>query len=123
MTGCLDDIASDFSRFHGIRDVSVLGSRAFLRLARRLEFYGGIMSVRAAVAAKGGTAQGGTPQASQRRMPARYDSSSPYANNARTADSAPLATGVFLKGMDAQLGGGWLSYRTVKAEEVKPPNG
>jgi hypothetical protein len=113
VTGCLDDLVSDFSRFHAVRDVSVLGSRAFLRLARRLEFYGGIMTARA-------KAGHGSPQAQQRaparRMPPRYDSTSPHANNARTADSAPPATGMFLQGMDAQLGGGYLTYRTVKAE-------
>jgi hypothetical protein len=115
VTGCLDDLASDFSRFHGIRDVSVLGSRAFLRLARRLEFYGGIMTARA----RAGQATPGPQQAPARRTPPRYDSTSPHANNARTADSAPPATGAFIQGMDAQLGGGWLSYRTVKREEVK----
>jgi hypothetical protein len=109
VTGCLDDLVSDFSRFHGIRDVSVLGSRAFLRLARRLEAYGGIMTIRAR-AGRGTPAAAAAPA---RRTPPRYDSTSPHANNARTAQSAAPATGAFLKGMDASLGGGWISYRTV----------
>jgi hypothetical protein len=113
VTGCLDDLVSDFSRFHGIRDVTVLGSRAFLRLARRLEFYGGIMTARA----KAGLSTAAPQAAPVRRMPPRYDSTSPHANNARTAASAPPATGAFLQGMDAQLGGGWITYRTAPKVE------
>jgi hypothetical protein len=106
-----DDLASDFSRFHGIRNAGALPSRVFLRLAARLEAYGGVMTAR-----KMGTLAAATaPAPQQRRTPARYDSTSPHANNARTAQSAPPATGAFLKGMDAQLGGGWITYRTVPA--------
>jgi hypothetical protein len=122
VTGCLDDLVSDFSRFHGIRDVSVLGSRAFLRLARRLEFYGGIMTLRAS-AGHEAPAAGPAQPAPARRVPQRYDTTSPHAHNARTAQSAPPATGALLQGMAAQLGGGWISYRTVKAGEVTPPDG
>jgi hypothetical protein len=41
VTECLDDLASDFSVFHRIEDITVLPARTFLRLADRICAYGG----------------------------------------------------------------------------------
>ena len=78
----------------------------FLMLAYRLPAYSGAMAAAAARQQEGG----GT----RSRGPARYERGSAAANNARTADSAPVATAAALAGLNAQLGGGWFSVRQVK---------
>lgn len=49
----VDDLASDFSVYHGIRDVTVLPSRSFLKLAARMSAYGGVVARTAAQARHG----------------------------------------------------------------------
>jgi hypothetical protein len=44
--GHLDDLASDFSVLHGVRDITTLSGRAFLRLSFRLTAYQGVMRER-----------------------------------------------------------------------------
>jgi hypothetical protein len=43
----LDDLASDFSAIHGIRDMTVLDCRSFFALAHRLTAYRGVLRERA----------------------------------------------------------------------------
>jgi hypothetical protein len=43
----LDDVCSDMSRFHGIRDITELDGPTFFALARRLPAYGGAVSIAA----------------------------------------------------------------------------
>jgi hypothetical protein len=43
----LDDIASDFSVFHRVGDITVMPGPAFFRLAPRLSAYAGAMQARA----------------------------------------------------------------------------
>jgi hypothetical protein len=50
MVDYLDDIASDFSAIHGIRDITTLSGPAFFRLAFRLSAYQGVMAARRATA-------------------------------------------------------------------------
>lgn len=50
MVDYIDDIASDFSVFHGIRDITTLDGPAFFRLAFRLTAYQGVMAARRATA-------------------------------------------------------------------------
>lgn len=110
----LDDLASDFSRFHGIRDAGSLPSRVFLRLAARLEAYGGVMAARRMGTLTAPQRAPDRPQPAPR--PSRYSATSPYYNNARAAEGAPPATGGVLAGLNASLGSTWFSYRTVPAE-------
>ena len=42
----LDDLASDFSAIHGIRDIGSIPGRVFFRLAFRLTAYQGVMRER-----------------------------------------------------------------------------
>lgn len=49
----VDDLASDFSVYHGIRDVTVLPSQSFLKLAARISAYGGVVARTAAQARRG----------------------------------------------------------------------
>ena len=44
----LDDLASDFSAIHGIRDMLALPGPVFFSLAYRLSAYQGVMALRAA---------------------------------------------------------------------------
>ena len=41
MTHCLDDLASDFSVYHRVGDITVMPVRTFMRLAERIVTYGG----------------------------------------------------------------------------------
>ena len=79
----------------------------FLMLAYRLPAYSGAMAAAAACGSR-------RAAATRSRGPARYERGSAAANNARTADSAPVATAAALAGLNAQLGGGWFSVRQVK---------
>lgn len=113
----LDDVASDMSVFHRIRNIGALRSTAFLRLANRLAAYNGAVAARIAAerrerAPKPTTARrGGT-----RAVVPRYEQNSPMVNNARTADAAPPAGPAAFALLNAQLGEKWFSYRTVPAE-------
>lgn len=46
MIDYLDDLESDFSRFHRIDDMYALDGPRFMRLAWRISIYGGVMAVR-----------------------------------------------------------------------------
>ncbi len=82
----------------------------FFALAYRLPAYQGAM---AAVAARQAQERG---TGSTARTAPRYERNSAAANNARTAQAAPVATGTELAALNAQLGGGWFSVRQVKAD-------
>jgi hypothetical protein len=111
VTDHLTDIASDLSAFHRIDDPGEMESAVFFALAYRLPAYSGAM---AAVAARQAQEQGGS--AGRGRAAPRYERNSSAANNARTAEAAPVATAAALASANAQLGGGWISHRTVKAD-------
>lgn len=92
----------------------------FCALAYRLPAYQGAMAAAAARQQPGGQPQ---QQGRRGREPARYERSSPMANNARTAESAPPATAAALAALNAQLGGGWFSVRQVKADPAPGGDG
>lgn len=46
MIDYLDDLESDFSRFHRIDDIYELDGPRFMRLAWRISVYGGVMALR-----------------------------------------------------------------------------
>jgi hypothetical protein len=111
----LDDLASDFSVFHRIRDVGVLRSTAFLKLAARAGAYNGALAARIAKERRQQAA--GPPGRRTRAITApRYERSTAMANNARAADSAPPATAGSLTAINTQLGGVWFSYRKVPGD-------
>jgi hypothetical protein len=112
VTDHLTDIASDLSVFHRIDQAEDMEAAVFFALAFRLPAYQGAL---AATAAQQVRQSGPVGQRT-------YDRGSPAANNARTARSAPPATAATLAGINAQLGGGWISHRTVKADP-EPGNG
>jgi hypothetical protein len=85
----------------------------FFSLVYRLPAYSGAM---AAVAARQ-QSEGNAGSARGRAAP-RYERGSSSANNARTAEAAPVATAAALAAANAQLGGGWISHRTVTADPV-----
>ncbi len=119
MTDYLPEIASDLSAFHRIDDPGEMEAAVFFMLAYRLPAYQGAMAAAAAQQQQGG---GGT----RGRSAGRYERGSAQANNARTADTAPPATPAALAQVNAQLGGGWITHRTVKAQPVTDggsPNG
>jgi len=103
------------SAFHRIRDISVMRSSVFLRLALRLGAYDGAVAARHRAAAGRGQQPQATAAASRRRLPSRYDERSPLANSARTAEGAPPATAASLAMLNAELGANWFSYKTVPA--------
>jgi len=96
------------SAFHRIDDASGMEAAVFFALAFRLPAYQGAL---AAVAAQQQRDAGG-----RRGAQPSYERNSPLANNARAAKTAPPATAAQLAQMNAQLGGGWISHRTVKAD-------
>jgi len=55
----IDDLASDFSAIHGVRDIASMPGRVFFRLAFRLTAYQGVMRERITSALQ---EQEGTPQ-------------------------------------------------------------
>jgi len=61
------DVASDFSRFHGVRDIegSDLSAAQFFAFAYRLEVYGGAVAL---AAARARTLQPSAPAAAQAEM-------------------------------------------------------
>ena len=113
----LDDLASDFSVFHRVRDIGVLRSTAFLRLAARAGAYNGALAARIANERQQRAAQPGGGRGRTRTVTApRYERRSAMANNARAADSAPPATAGSLTAINTQLGGVWFSYRKVPGD-------
>lgn len=46
MIAHLDDLESDFSRFHRVDDVWRMDGPRFMRMAWRIEAYGGVMALR-----------------------------------------------------------------------------
>ena len=113
MTDHLLDIASDLSVFHRIDDVEGMEAAVFLALVFRLPAYAGALAATAAHQARQATPAG------QRS----YERNSAQVNNARTARSAPPATASTLAGINAQLGGGWISHRTVKPDPAPGGDG
>jgi hypothetical protein len=81
----------------------------FFMLAFRLPAYKGVMR---AVAEQQADTSG--PRRASGRRSGGYERNSAQANNARTADHAPPATGGSLAALDTQLGGGWISHKVVK---------
>jgi len=110
VTDYLPEIASDLSAFHRIDDPGEMEAAVFFMLAYRLPAYQGAMAAAAAQQQGGGGTRG--------RSAARYERGAAQANNARTADTAPPATAGALAQMNAQLGGGWITHRVVKAQPV-----
>ena len=84
----------------------------FFMLAFRLPAYKGVMQAVARQEAEGSP---GARRPSSRRS-GGYERNSAQANNARTADHAPPATGGSLAALDTQLGGGWISHKVVKPD-------
>ena len=84
----------------------------FFMLCFRLPAYKGVMR---AVAQQEADTSPAVRRASGRRS-GGYERNSAQANNARTADHAPPATGGSLAALDMQLGGGWISHRVVKPD-------
>ncbi len=108
------------SVFHRIRDIRVLRSAAFVRLAMRLAAYNGAVAARIAAERRERAPQ---PKGRSVTRGARYERGSAMANNARAAEAAPPASAAALASLNAQLGGGWFSHRTVKAGDTGPAGG
>ena len=85
----------------------------FFTLATRLPAYRG--ALRAVLQAQQAESQpGGAVRAGASSRPsAGYERSSPQANNARAADTAPPATAASLQALNTQLGAQWFTHRTV----------
>ena len=79
----------------------------FFLLACRLPAYRGVLRAVLQQQQSGGGSQ------RTARGSARYERSSPMANSARAADSAPPATGASLAALNTQLGANWFTHRTV----------
>lgn len=100
--------------FHRIRDVGVLRSTAFLKLAARAGAYNGALAARIANERQQRAAPPGGGRGRTRTVTApRYERRSGMANNARVADSAPPLTAGAIAGLNAQLGSQWFGYRKV----------
>jgi hypothetical protein len=85
----------------------------FFMLACRLPAYRGVL--RAVLQAQQQAQPGGTGPNSRTapRGAGRYERSSPMANSARAADTAPPATAASLTALNTQLGANWFTHRTV----------
>jgi hypothetical protein len=108
-----DDIASDFSVFHRIRDIGAMGSREFLRLASRIGVYNG------AVTAKARHDRQGKPQ-QQARQPAQPARRSPLAPaGSADGDAVPASSktvGTVADKLNQAMGAQWISHRVVAAD-------
>ncbi|MFJ9771240.1 hypothetical protein ACIRVF_08345 [Kitasatospora sp. NPDC101157] len=87
----LDDLASDFSVFHRIADITLLDGPTFFRLAWRMPAYEGVMRVRA-TAQQGDGDTAGMPH----MAPGRYEEINPGTRTALAAD--PAFAGLFSYG-------------------------
>ncbi|MGW2371658.1 hypothetical protein [Kitasatospora sp. NPDC001683] len=87
----LDDLASDFSVFHRVSDITVLDGPTFFRLAWRMPAYEGVMRVRATAQQEDGDT-GGMPQ----MAPGRREEINPGTRTALAAD--PAFAGLFSYG-------------------------
>ena len=83
----------------------------FFMLASRLPAYRGVL--RAVLQAQQSESGTGTARRPAGRAPGGYERSSPMANSARAADTAPPATAGSLAALNTQLGANWFSHRTV----------
>lgn len=84
-------------------------------LAVRLPAYRGVLRAHLQAAAREQQENGGgNARPAGRGRPGGYERSSGMANNARTADTAPPATGASLTALNAQLGASWFKHRVVK---------
>lgn len=102
-----DDIASDFSVYHRIRDIGSMRSCAFTRLAKRIYVYNGAVTARAR-----GERHPQEPQAQQPRRSAGTPQGrrqTPLRNDAAPATASALAE------VNAFMGGGWISHRVLPA--------
>ncbi|MFE2407127.1 hypothetical protein ACFXDE_02150 [Kitasatospora sp. NPDC059408] len=88
----LDDLASDFSVFHRIGDITVLDGPTFLRFAWRMPAYEGVMRVRATAAREEDGGAGSMPQ----MAPGRHEEINPGTPAALRAD--PAFAGLFSYG-------------------------
>jgi hypothetical protein len=114
----LDDVASDLSVFHRIRDIRGLRSTAFLRLAMRLAAYNGAVAARMAAERRESA-----PKSRTRTVTAPRYEGRPPRYTPRNADSAPPATAASLLALNTELGAQWFSVRTVKAGEAAQAGG
>lgn len=98
----LDDLASDMSVFHGIRDIGAMRSSVLARLALRVGSYGGALGARVPVA----------PPAPPPPRPAP-----------RRPDPGPVASAETLKRLLAPVPGSlmWGNVVTVPKEQQDPP--
>lgn len=88
----LDDLASDFSVFHRIPDITELDGPTFLRLAWRMPAYEGVMRARTTAAHQENGGAGGTPHVA----PGRHEEINPGTRTALAAD--PAFAGLFSYG-------------------------
>lgn len=114
MLASLDDLASDFSVFHGIRDIGAMAPGAFLRLAARIGAYGGAVTWRAQRPSAPPQSPGG------QRSPQRSRSAPEARLTPRTAANMPVASTEQLRAMLAKVPGSdtWGEVRTVKPEQT-----
>jgi len=111
----LDDVASDMSVFHRIRDIGAMRSTVLLRLAMRLAAYNGAVAARMAAERRERAPKAAGRRGTRTVTAPRYEQNSPMVNNARAADTAPPAGAETFARLNAQLGGTWFSYRTASA--------
>jgi len=97
-------------------------STAFLRLAARVGAYNGALTARIAKERRAAPAAGKGARRAVVNRPL-YERGSAMTNNARAADSAPPATAEAIASLNAQLGGGWFSHRTVPADGAPAAGG
>jgi hypothetical protein len=96
-----DDLASDMSRFHGIRDIGAMRSSALARLSLRIGAYGGALA-----------APRKAPVAAPQPPPER-----------RRPDPGPVASAETLRRLLAPVPGSlmWGNVVTVPKEKQDPP--
>jgi hypothetical protein len=104
------------SVFHHVRNIGAMRSVTFLRLANRLAAYNGAVAARIAAERRERAPEPAGRRRTRTVTTPRYERNSGMTNNARIAVSAPPATAGALAAVNAQLGGGWISHRTVKTD-------
>jgi hypothetical protein len=101
------------SVFHRIRDTGSMRSVTFLKLAARLAAYNGAVAARISAERRERAPKPGHGRGTRTVVKPLYDERSPMANNARTADTAPPATGTDFARLNVELGQNWFSYKKV----------
>lgn len=111
--GAMDDLASDMSVYHGIRDIGAMPSHTLARLALRIAVYGGAVGAHIGHAAR---SLPGVPSP----QPPPEPRPSP-----RRPPPGPPASAAQLAGMLARVPGSqvWGEVRTVKPADQEPPGG